>query len=239
MSQPWDRMKGEKEGAYRDFLAYRDLGADRTLESARKTFGPPSVTLRSVEMLSSKWSWVERARAWDNHLQAERDRATAAAAAAEARKWEQRKQAAREANYTIAERLMERAQALLELPTVQQRSTKTDADGRTTVTVWEPAKWTQRDLPTIAKIAADLREVAIYTLEERNARQVVAAVTTHDADRDRSELNSILSAAFNRGGAAPPQGDHREGQPGGPGDDGVAGPLGHGPSPGDAEPEAG
>jgi hypothetical protein len=236
MSQPWDRVKGETEQAYDAFLIYRELGPDRTQDGVRVKLGKVPAYLRGIERWARRWSWAERARAWDNHLQAERDKVAEKAAAAEARKWEQRKQAAREANYAIAERLMERAQNLLDLPTVQQRSTKTDADGRTTVTVWEPAKWTQRDLPTIAKVAADLREVAIYTLEERNARQVVAEVTTHDADRDRSELNSILSAAFNRGGVAPHQGDHRAGQSGGPSDNGIAGPLGHGPSSGDAEP---
>jgi hypothetical protein len=235
MSVPWDRMKGEKEGIYRSFLIYRDLGVDRTLEAARKMFGPPSVTLRSVEMLSSKWSWVERARAWDSHLQAERDKVVAA----EARKWEQRRLAAREANFGLAGKLQERVQKLLEMPTVQKRSTVVGEDGRTTVTVWEPARWTQRDLATMAKMAADLGEVAMYSLEERNARQIVASVTTHvaDADRDRSEFDAILSAGLNRRGAMPTQGDHRAGQPGRPGDNGVAGPMGPGPAPGDAEPE--
>jgi hypothetical protein len=125
-------------------------------------------------MLSSKWSWVERARAWDSHIQAERDKV----AAAEARKWERRRLAAREANFGLAEKLQERVQKLLEMPTVQKRSTVMGDDGRTTVTVWEPARWAQRDLATMAKIASDLGEVALYSLEERNARQIVASVTT-------------------------------------------------------------
>lgn len=233
MSVPWDRMKGESEEAYRAFVAYRDLGVDRTLEAARQVLKKNSGYIRVIGGWSGRWSWVERARAWDSHLQAERDKV----AAAEARKWEQRRLAAREANFGLAEKLQERVQKLLEMPTVQKRSTVVGEDGRTTVTVWEPARWTQRDLATMAKTASDLAEVALYTLEERNARQIVASVTTHDADRDQAEFDAILSAGLNRRGAMPPQGDHGAGQSGGVSNNGVAGPMGYGPASGDAEPE--
>jgi hypothetical protein len=237
MSVPWDRMNGEGEGAYQAFLVYRDLGSDRTQEATRKTLGKRSGYLRVIETWTARWSWAERARAWDSYILAERDKVTAA----EARKWEQRRLAAREANFGLAEKLQERVQKLLEMPTVQKRSTVVGEDGRTTITVWEPARWAQRDLATMAKIASDLGEVAMYSLEERNARQIVASVTTHvaDADRDRSEFDAILSAGLNRGGVAPTPGDHRAGQSGRAGDNGVAGPMGPGPAPGDAEPEAG
>lgn len=234
MSVPWDRIKGESEEAYRAFVAYRDLGVDRTLEAARQVLKKNSGYYRVIGGWSGRWSWVERVRAWDSHLQAERDKVTAA----EARKWEQRRLAAREANFGLAEKLQERVQKLLEMPTVQKRSTVVGDDGRTTVTVWEPARWTQRDLAIMAKTASDLGEAALYSLQERNTRQIIADVTSHDADRDRSEFDAILSAGLNRRRAAPPQGDHGTGQPGGAGDHGVAGPMGHGPAPGDAEPEA-
>jgi hypothetical protein len=66
--------------------------------------------------------------------------------------------------------------------------------------------------------------------------RIIADVTSRDADRDRSECDAIIAALRHRGGIAAAEGHHGSVEPGGPGGDGIAGPLGHGPAPGDAEP---
>jgi len=70
MSQPWDRQEGETSKAYAAFVAYLELGPERSIDAAfrqqngsRKAAGRPFWWHR----WSSKWSWVARAEAFDHH----------------------------------------------------------------------------------------------------------------------------------------------------------------------------
>src|SRR4051794_12380649 len=94
----WDRKAGESEEAYAAFLSYRDMGVSRSLDRVGKALGKSGGL---CERWSSRHGWAERCRGWDNHLQAQRD----AVAAAEARKWEERRQAALEVNWQVAQAL--------------------------------------------------------------------------------------------------------------------------------------
>jgi hypothetical protein len=70
---PWERQPGESARAFGAFGAYRDLGARRSLRAAAETFyGRRSAALeRQVDRWSRAFAWVERAAAWDRHLDAE------------------------------------------------------------------------------------------------------------------------------------------------------------------------
>lgn len=77
-TDPWERQPGESAKAYQAFKAYRDMPpAER---SVRKSGGDSKGTARERRFLgwSSEFRWVERAAAWDGHLdrirQAERIR---------------------------------------------------------------------------------------------------------------------------------------------------------------------
>lgn len=106
-----------------------------------------------MEYWSSKWKWVDRARAWDDHIQSQKDQASIS----EARKWQERAKEARDRNYAIGKRLQDRANELLDHPTT--RSTTEGPDGSTVIV--EPAGWGQRDVALIAKHAAELIDSAL------------------------------------------------------------------------------
>jgi hypothetical protein len=151
----WDRQPGESEGAYRAFVFYRDMGPDRNLiatnagvRKVRDQGTKRGVSGGCISLWSSKWKWVERCRAWDNHLQAEKDRV----AEAEARKWERRRQANREANFDLAMKLRDRVAELLKRPIRRRVGKRKNGEP----IVIEPAAWTQRDLAILSKAAADL-----------------------------------------------------------------------------------
>lgn len=84
MAEIWEQQKGEPAKSYERFKIYRDLPADiRTIKKAheeiekkykkREKSGendsqnnkPPS--LKAIENLSAKWSWVERAKIYERH----------------------------------------------------------------------------------------------------------------------------------------------------------------------------
>jgi hypothetical protein len=69
----WERQGGESAKAFEGFAAYRDLGPARSLAAVGQALGK---TKAACEPWSSRWGWVERAAAWDDHadrLDRERD----------------------------------------------------------------------------------------------------------------------------------------------------------------------
>jgi hypothetical protein len=70
---PWEQQPGESSRAFGAFRVYRDLGPHRSLRAAAAAFYGRAAT--SLERQVDKWShafrWVERATAWDGHLDAE------------------------------------------------------------------------------------------------------------------------------------------------------------------------
>jgi hypothetical protein len=70
---PWEQQAGESARAFGAFCVYRDLGPRRTLRAAVEPyFHRTSAPLRrQIEKWSSAFGWVERAAAWDRHLDEE------------------------------------------------------------------------------------------------------------------------------------------------------------------------
>src|SRR3954469_916563 len=106
---PWGRQSREGEQAYAAFLAYRDLGPRRTHEATRVRLGKRPGYLKPIERWSSHWEWRHRARAWDDHLQDERDEV----AREEAAKWERRRLQALEEGWQLCRTLRARLEQML------------------------------------------------------------------------------------------------------------------------------
>lgn len=60
-SVPWEPLAGESSKAYRAFASYLELGPRRSL----RRLGETSAKVRQLEVWSSKYNWVARARAFD------------------------------------------------------------------------------------------------------------------------------------------------------------------------------
>lgn len=70
--QLWERQKGESAQAFEAFSCYLEMGADRSIRAVSQKLGK-SKTL--IDRWSRTNNWVERCRAWDDHLQREARRA--------------------------------------------------------------------------------------------------------------------------------------------------------------------
>ena len=70
---PWEQQPRESARAFGAFCAYRDLGPRRTIRAAALKFYGRSTAavLRQCSTWSYTFQWVERASAWDRHLDAE------------------------------------------------------------------------------------------------------------------------------------------------------------------------
>ena len=70
--KPWERQEGESEKAFEAFAIYKDMGANRSIQMVGQKLGKSRVL---IERWSSRWNWVERARAYDNVLEKEAEAA--------------------------------------------------------------------------------------------------------------------------------------------------------------------
>lgn len=174
--EPWEETPGESVEAHRAFLAYRDIEAGRTLEGARKALGKGAGYRRLCERWSSRWRWVDRARAWDDHLRRERD----GVAAEREREWERRRLDAMESAWEDAQVLRDRARRMMEFPLVADRVEDT-ATGR--VTVVEPARWTFDTLVRLVKVAAELEAAVLAEALPRGDDGFDPATATPDECR--------------------------------------------------------
>src|SRR4051812_48001738 len=100
--QPWDQHPEESNAAYSAFLAYRDMGRNRTVVDAyRQTKCKPDASQAGGEW--NAWSrdqrWQERARAWDDHMDDVRQAELEAAERDRARVWAGRRDEHNEATW--------------------------------------------------------------------------------------------------------------------------------------------
>lgn len=70
--RPWEQQKGESAQAFEAFFLYLEMGADRSIRAVSQELGK-SKTL--IDRWSRTHNWVERCRAWDNHIQHEAKKA--------------------------------------------------------------------------------------------------------------------------------------------------------------------
>jgi hypothetical protein len=115
MSLIWARKDTEGAEAFAAFEEYMNLGSERSLsEVARRCNKSRSLIAR----WSQRWDWVERARAWDDYVQGtvfeSKDEVIRRVAEEEAEAWVARMRAQREQEYQMSQRLIAKAQEMLD-----------------------------------------------------------------------------------------------------------------------------
>lgn len=113
MNELWLRQPDESAQAYAAFCVYRDLGAERSLQEVVRRCN------KSVSILgrwSSRWEWVARARAYDEHQAALLEQEREQALKAKAEEWAQRKITERNREWEMAELLYQKGKDILDRP---------------------------------------------------------------------------------------------------------------------------
>ncbi len=107
----WEQQPDESAQAYEAARLYFSLGADRSQEAVSQKLAK---SRQIISRWSIRWSWHDRADAYDRHLagieQARREQAVAA----EAEKWAERRAAQRENDMALANGLTQMAAQLMQ-----------------------------------------------------------------------------------------------------------------------------
>ncbi|MCS6782388.1 MAG: hypothetical protein RMI89_12115 [Gloeomargarita sp. SKYBB_i_bin120] len=142
----WERQRREPQVAYQAFCRYRDMGAQRRLELLL-----PAYPLKRLQRWYSRWQWVERAAAWDQHLAMLWQRHAQQCQQHRQEVWRQRREQWREMEWDYVRALQRKVDALLSLPVTRQRTVR---DGKTVII--EPMNWSLGDVAQLVQLMSEL-----------------------------------------------------------------------------------
>lgn len=106
----FERLPGESAKAFAAFMVYLKLGPER---SNTKTSRKHRKAIALINTWSSKWQWVERAAAFDEHFAKIEQAALEERARQDAEKWAIRLNRHRERRFQIGTMMLDRAEQLL------------------------------------------------------------------------------------------------------------------------------
>ena len=151
-----DRLPNESAPAFEAFTTYCRMGGQRTTRAvARK--------LRKSVALIQRWSrkngWKARTALWDDQQVHAQQTATEKAELELAREKARRRDKVQERAWEIAEKLIQKAQDMLQFPVGRQERTESE-DGKTVTMIAHPARWTFADVGRLATAADTLARLS-------------------------------------------------------------------------------
>ena len=145
----------ESSKAFSAFKVYRDSGPNRSLAKTAETYYGSRKNLAQIGVWSSKFEWVDRARAYDDWLTM-RDRAVIEEhEQSKAVEFAQRQMALREKLLSNAELAAEQAEKMLTWPLTEQRVLRESEDGTEVTYIFVPARWTKETARRLQEMAAN------------------------------------------------------------------------------------
>lgn len=170
---PWERQSKESNQAYEAARLYFEKRIDRSLSSVGKRLGKSQDLM---ERWSSRWSWVDRAAAYDAHMDQIEQDARESALVTDAAKWAERQRSLKEREFTLAEALLTKAEMMLKFPLQTQ---KVEKDGK--MTIINPADWSLRDAAKLLETASKVARLSAGMVTEKTSNEVTMRMSHEDA----------------------------------------------------------
>ena len=167
MARPWDKRDDEKMFWYSRFERFRLMGPQRSLLGAYLSEEGEQGRVRKCKKAPTSWikardryDWVTRAEAWD----AEQQRV-------DREEWERRKSIQRQKEWEAAEKLAEKAQAMLTFPLAESH-----VDGPDGPIIIKPARWGMSDVARLLETASKLARLSAGMETDKTQVEVSADV---------------------------------------------------------------
>jgi hypothetical protein len=150
----FDRDSNESTKAFEAWTIYRDLGAQRSLQKTAELYYGTAANVRQLERWSSRFNWVERARASDGEREMLRRVAIEEYLATQADDHAEREGRIAEILLTVREEAAKQALSMVRWPLSERRIVQEDEDGNEIAVILTPAKWTKNTAIGMARLAA-------------------------------------------------------------------------------------
>src|SRR5919112_3766219 len=137
----FDREQGESTKAFEAWSIYRDLGAQRSLHKTAELYYGTAANVRQLQRWSSRFNWVERARASDVEQEMLRRSAVEEYLASQAEDRAEREGRIAEILLTVREEAAKQALSMVSWPLGEERIIKEDDEGNEITLILMPARW--------------------------------------------------------------------------------------------------
>lgn len=182
MPTPLQRLPDEPSAAHAALVLYAQLGEGRSLDAlaeqcrSNAIVRPPTRRRRTLATWSARFLWSERVSAYDEDLRA-------AELARHETVWAARREQVREESWSLAQRILGRAQELLEQSFLEE----VKLDG---VLVLKP-RWSMRDIATLAESYSKLARLAAG-MDTDQQRVIIEGLSPADLESlDDAELEKL------------------------------------------------
>jgi hypothetical protein len=150
----FDREPDETTKAFEAWTIYRELGAQRSLKKTAELYYGTTSNVRQLQRWSSRFNWVERARASDVEREMLRRSAVEEYLASQAENRAEREGRIAEILLTVREEAAKQALSMVSWPLGEQRILQEDEDGNEITVILKPAKWSMNTAIGLARLAA-------------------------------------------------------------------------------------
>jgi hypothetical protein len=150
----FDRDPNESTKAFEAWSIYRDLGTQRSLKKTAELYYGTAANVRQLERWSSRFNWVERARASDVEQEMLRRSAVEEYLASQAENRVEREGRIAELLLTVREGAAQQALSMVRWPLSEQRILQEDEDGNEITVIVTPSKWSKNTAIGMARLAA-------------------------------------------------------------------------------------
>lgn len=180
MSKLWERQPREGSLAFAAFTKYLEMGPDRTLPNVA---GDPELGMSEAKVrgLSRTWKWRDRVNAWEDYLADAQRKRQQRILENDAEKWARRRVELREQEYTLAEKLFQKANEILELDIVEKQI-------KESVTILN-SKGEEITIPTLTVIKPVRTSIKDATAALNTGSQIKRLSAEMETSRDRLDIN--------------------------------------------------
>jgi hypothetical protein len=144
----------ETTKAFEAWTIYRELGAQRSLKKTAELYYGRTSNVRQLQRWSSRFNWVERARACDVEREMLRRSAVEEYLATQAEDHAEREGRIAEILLTVREEAAKQALSIVRWPLSEQRILQEDENGNEITVILMPAKWSMNTALGMARLAA-------------------------------------------------------------------------------------
>lgn len=184
-ARPWARLPEETMHQYRLFKFYLRSG-DNEKRSLQRLAKQLRMVYNTIATLSSRHNWQERAQAYDLYWLEREDVIRARQQDAAERRWAERRIEQREREWGIAEKLVARAQQMLDWPmmieVIEHQVEELTEEGIVikNIITQKPAAWSMRDLATFFELASKFARLAAGMDTDRKRLKVDLGTLTDE-----------------------------------------------------------
>jgi hypothetical protein len=187
----WDRWSNSQEGpvAYQLLLEYLEMGRDRSFKAVAERTNRPA---KLIGKLATKFQWTRRADDYDEHLIKIQKKAMEQTAIKEAVLYAERRSIYRNKEYTLAEKLLQKAMEMLSFPlveTVENELVMEDGQLVSRSVTVKPVRWSLRDASALADTASKIMRLS---LEMETSRETITVNLAEDPEARLAKAKAAL-----------------------------------------------